>query len=236
MRKALLGLLLLVLGGCGGGGTSAAPDVGELAAAVTAQTASRRSAHVTFETAAGTRGQGDYRVAPDLAAELSMTSAVGATRFILLDKVIYLRLPQNDRTPRPWTRFAAGGAQLADALIDQADIGRQLEKIRSAGTITGSATEHLDGRPTTRYTIDVTVARLIEAERDDVVRESLRELAKRGTTTIPYRLWLDGENLPVRIAVDLPGRSSTTNYTRWGEPVAVAAPPAAQVSDAPQRG
>lgn len=160
-----------------------------------------------------------------------MSSAVGPTRFILLDKIIYLRLPQNTRSPRPWTRFASGSADLADAMIEQADIGRQLEKIRTAGTVTGTATEHLDGRPTTRYTIDVDVARLIDAERDEVVRGSLRELAKRGVTRIPYRLWLDGENLPARITIDLAGRSSTTDYTRWGEPVEVAAPPGNQVTD-----
>jgi hypothetical protein len=58
-------------------------------------------------------------------------------------------------------------------MIEQADIGRQLEKIRTVGTVT----EHLDGRPTTRYTIDVGLARLIDAERDTVVQGSLRELA-----------------------------------------------------------
>jgi hypothetical protein len=222
---------LLVLSGCAGTGAPETPDVGALAASVTAQTASRRSAHVTFQTAGGTTGQGDYRVSPDVAADFSMSSALGPARFILLDKVIYLRLPQTERSARPWTRFAAGSADLADAMIEQADIGRQLEKIRTAGTVTGTATEHLDGRPTTRYTIDVDLARLIDAERDTVVQGSLRELAKRGVTRIPYRLWLDGENLPVRIAVDLPGRSSTTDYTRWGEPVQVAAPPGNQVTD-----
>lgn len=163
-----------------------------------------------------------------------MSSALGPTRFILLDKVIYLRLPQTERSPRPWirfARFAAGTDGLVDAMIEQADIGRQLEKIRAAGSVTGTATEHLDGRPVTRYTIDVDLARLIDAERDAVVRGSLRELAKRGVTRIPYRLWLDGENLPVRIAVDLPGRSTTTDYSRWGEPVQVAAPPGNQVTD-----
>jgi hypothetical protein len=184
MRGSLLGLLL-VLSGCSGTGAPETPDVGALAASVTAQTASRKSAHVTFQTAGGTTGQGDYRVSPDLAADFSMSSALGPTRFILLDKVIYLRLPQSEGSTRPWirfARFAAGTDGLVDAMIEQADIGRQLEKIRTAGTVT----EHLDGLPTTRYTIDVDLARLIDAERDTVVQGSLRELAKRGVTSIPY--------------------------------------------------
>jgi hypothetical protein len=88
MRRAVLGLAL-VLCACGSGG-AAQPDVGDLAAKVTAQTA-KKSAHVTFELAGGTKGEGDYRVAPGLAADVRMTGVSGRTRFVLLDKVIYLR-------------------------------------------------------------------------------------------------------------------------------------------------
>jgi hypothetical protein len=216
MRIAVAGLVLL-LTACGAGAEAPA-DVTTIADTVAAQTSSMRSAHVSFESGT-TKGEGVYRTAPDLAADFTTTTPDGPTRFIILDKTIYLRSPARD-----WVRLDAGRANLADAMINQADIGRQLDKMRSAGTVTGTGDEQLDGRQTTRYSIDLDVARLADAERDRVVKASLRELHNQGVTRIPYRLWLDGDNLPVRIVMELPGRTSTVSYARWGEPVEVTAP------------
>jgi hypothetical protein len=79
-------------------GGGAQPDVGDLAAKVTARTANK-SAHVTFELAGGTKGEGDYRVAPGLAADFRLTGVTGRTRFVLLDKVIYLQASASRASP-----------------------------------------------------------------------------------------------------------------------------------------
>ena len=120
-------------------------------------------------------------------------------------------------------------------MIGQADIGRQLEKLRTAGTITSTSEDSLEGRPATRYTIEVDVTRLADAEPDAVLKAGLKSLRDKGITKLPYTLWVDRENLPLRINVDGPA-SVTTTYTRWGEPVEVVAPPADQVTEAPTRG
>ena len=235
MRSAAIVVgLALVACGCGTDGGGERPDVGSLAATVTAQTAGK-SAHVAFALTTGATqvtGEGGYRLGPDVAADFSIAGPDGPTRFIMLDKTIYLQRAEN-----AWLRFPSSRpevSQLANSMIGQADVGRQIEKLRAAGTVTAVADESLEGRPATRYAIEADVAKLIDAEPDAVLKASLKALRDQGTTKIPYTLWIDRANLPVRITVDGPA-SATTTYTRWGEPVDVLAPPADQITDAPPR-
>jgi len=102
--------------------------------------------------------------------------------------------------------------------------------MRTAGTITQTSTETLDGVRSTRYAIDVDLAKLIEAEPDAVVKGSLQALGKQGVTRISYQLWLDGQNLPAKVTTSFAGKVNSIRYSRWGEPVEVSAPPADQLS------
>src|SRR5256885_4720774 len=95
MRRAWIGVLL-VLTACGTDHAAAPPDVASLAATVTAQTSSRGTAHVAFQMDGGTSGEGVYRTSPTLAADFTTTGPDGQSRFILLDKTIYLRPPARD--------------------------------------------------------------------------------------------------------------------------------------------
>jgi hypothetical protein len=218
MRKALVGLAL-VLSGCGVGGGARQPSVDTLASTVTAQTARKNSAHVAFELDKGTTGEGVYRTSPRFAADFIVTMQGGPTHLIVLDKEIYLQ-----QQAKPWVR-STGSADLAESMTAQADIGRQLARMQAAGTITATVSEYVDGRRTTRYSIDVDIAKLAEVERDSVVQAGLRDLRRQGVARIPYQLWLDEENLPVKVVVTVPGQISTVRYTKWGEPIDVKAPP-----------
>jgi hypothetical protein len=211
--------LVLVLGACGVDGEPES-GVDTLASTVTAQTASKNTAHVAFDLGKGTTGEGVYRTSPRFAADFTVTMPDGPTHLIVLDKAIYLQ-----RQAKPWARYPAGSTDLAESMTAQADVGRQLARMQAAGTIKGKASEYLDGRRTTRYSIDVDVTRLAEVERDSVVQNSLRDLRRQGVARIPYQLWLDDENLPVKVVVALPGQTSTVRYTKWGEPIQVTAPP-----------
>ena len=224
MRSAVIVVCLgLLVAGCGSD-SAPRPDLGTLAATVSERTAGKKSAHVTFALASGptvVTGEGGYRVSPDLAADFSVSAPDGPTRFIIVDKNIYLQRPD-----RAWQRFAADRpevSQFANSMIAQADIGRQIDKLRTAGTITATAEEPVEGHPATRYTIEVDVAKLIATEPDAVLRAGLESLRSKGTTTIPYTLWVDRDGLPVRINIGGPA-SATTTYTNWGDPVSVTAP------------
>src|SRR5207249_849161 len=104
--------------GCGSGGDQDAhPGVGTVASTVTERTAGK-SAHVAFALTSGATqitGEGGYRLGPDLAADFNLTAADGPTRFILLDKTIYLRRPNQS-----WLRYAASRPevnQLASSMV-----------------------------------------------------------------------------------------------------------------------
>jgi hypothetical protein len=234
----------MFVSGCGSS-DSGAPhnDVGALAADVTAQLSSKTSAQVSFELG-GMTGRGEYRTTPDLAADFSMTDASGSSRFIVVDKAIYLQLPDKARADlgatKPWVRFTPGRrgvSALAELMTQQADVGRQIAKMKAAGTITAATTETLDGRRTTHYSIDVDTTRLADSEQDPILKASLLELREMGTNTLPYHLWLDDSNLPAQITMDTgdPAGKVTLRYTHWGDPVTVTAPPPNQVTDAPER-
>jgi LppX_LprAFG lipoprotein len=223
MRSAAIVMCLgLLVVGCGS--SSDRSDLAALAASVTSQTAGKKSAHVTFALSSGptvVTGEGGYRVDPDLAADFSISAPDGPTRFIMLDKSIYLQRPG-----QAWQRFAADRpevSQLAAAMVTQADIGKQIDKLRTAGTLTATADETIEGRQATRYNIDVSVPKLIAAEPDPVLKASLTSLRDKGTSTIPYTLWVDHDNLPVRMTVAGPA-TATTTYTDWGTPIQVTAP------------
>lgn len=223
MRSAAIVVCLgLLVAGCGS--SSDRSDLGALAASVTSQTAGKKSAHVTFALASGptvVTGEGGYRIDPDLAADFSISAPDGPTRFIILSKTIYLQRPG-----QAWQRFAADRpevSQLVAAMVTQADIGKQIDKLRTAGTLTATADETIEGHPATRYNIDVSVAKLIATEPDAVLKASLTTLRDKGITTIPYTLWIDRDNLPIRMTVAGPA-TATTTYTDWGTPLQVTAP------------
>jgi hypothetical protein len=243
---------VLLLTGCGAADDR--PAIDELADTISAQTASHNTAHVSFDVASGAdavRGEGSYRLTPKLAADFSLSGTDGPTRFIVIDKTIYLQLADKSRAElgvtKPWVRFTPGGSDTrskaltyaAGSMTEQADIGAQLEKMRKAGTVTSTTTDTLAGQQTTRYAIDVDVAKLIMIERDPAVRAGLQALRKRGVTTIPYQLWVDGQSLPAQITITVPGDQAgtvTMRYTNWGSRVEVTAPPADQVADLPKSG
>ncbi len=91
-RAAIVVCLGLLVAGCGAASDDRS-DLGSLAAAVSERTAGKKSAHVTFALASGptvVTGEGGYRVAPDLAADFTITAPDGLSRFIVLDKTVYL--------------------------------------------------------------------------------------------------------------------------------------------------
>lgn len=232
MRRALVGLSLGLVALVSGCGEDAPPDAAALADTVAAKAASKQSTHVRFELGGITTGEGSYRIAPDLAADVSMSAPDGQSRYIVLDKAIYLRQQGGEK---PWVRFAAGSGSVVESMAVQANISVQLARMKAAGTITDTAKEDIDGRATTRYSIDLDVDRLTAYEPAEGLKASLRELRKQGITRIPYRLWLDEEKLPVKVVIEIAGQSSIVRYGKWGEPIAITAPPADQVVDAPKR-
>ena len=138
-------------------------------------------------------------------------------------------------------------AQVLGSLTEQmrqnADPRQALEQFQEAGTIESSAQEDLNGQQTTHYKITVDVQKLAEEPAGPDVEERHaggdqvrpgglpgRAVDRRGGPPGPDgdrdadRGPDDGKTVPVQVQVD---------YSKWGEPVDIQAPPADQVGEFP---
>jgi hypothetical protein len=173
---------------------------------------------------------------------------VGPVRVVLVAGMVYLDVPVTAGTKsasgKPWVNVTtikpgtSGQLQSlarTSILATQADPAHLLQQIASASTITTATHEMLGGVETTHYAITVDTAKL--GRSNPAERPALRKL---GVTSLPFAIWLNGGNLPVRVVTVVPisaptvisGRqfSITVNYTRWGVPVVITAPPANEVT------
>ncbi|TNC22769.1 LolA-like protein [Amycolatopsis alkalitolerans] len=256
--------LALTLTGCGARPISGTPtadpqvfgNAQELVRAATNQTAKAKSAKFAMEIAFGNQamnGQGEGRFdGENSAMQLSMT--VGPVDEVLryVDKTMYLQVPEQYRAQmtggKPWGKVPQDSAiaqRMGTAQAQQNDPSKVLQQIQEAGTITRSAHETLDAQPVTHYWIDVDLIKALDTFTDTgLSQDELRKLAGK-QLIVPVELWLNQDQLPVRITEDMSpllkasseapaGMQSmkiTVKYTDWGVPVDVQAPPADQVGE-----
>jgi len=121
------------------------------------------------------------------------------------------------------------------------DLIKQVEQIKDAGTITKSQQETLDGQQVVHYWIDVDVEKLAAQQTDAMMKSAMESLAKQGTKTLKYELWVRGDGLPAKFATQAPVGAGkpvtvTVGFSDWGQPVNVQAPPADQVGEMPKMG
>ncbi len=272
MRKIAAALAALALAGSlaacaeksgdaqgSGGGAETANNLVALAKQVGDRTAESSSAHMVFTGGAGgmeIRGEGDIEVGGDNPAIAMDMDAGGQGRMsiVLLDGVLYMKLPEGLSTGgKPWveidsTDTGSPMAQALGSLTDQmrqnADPRQALEQFKEAGTIESSAEEDLNGTPTTHYKIAVDVQKLADQQQDPTLKQAMQEAIRSGLKDFPVELWVDEENLPVRMAIEMPTADPASgktvpvkvqvDYTNWGEPVDIQAPPADQVGEFPR--
>jgi hypothetical protein len=179
-----------------------------------------------------------------VAEQLTMTIPnVGNMHVVLVAGTVYLETGTTAGSGKPWVKVTTSRpgvsgqfqslAQTA-ILASQADPTHLLQQIASAGTITTVTPETLDGVGTTHYAITVDAARL--SQTNPAEQQALTNL---GITSLPFAIWLNSGNLPVRMVTVVPvsaptvtpGRqfTITVNYTHWGVPVAITAPPANEI-------
>jgi hypothetical protein len=273
MRKTAVALsafaLAVTLGACGdkgngsdatgadgnGGGTVVAANMADLAKSIDDKTADKSSAHMKLTAdAAGEKitGEGDVEFgAQDSSMSMDMTTSEGNMSMVLLDAVLYIKLPQELEPGKAWIKIDSNSnSELAKALgsmTDQmsknADPRATIKEFEKSGQITDTKEEELDGKKTTHYSITVDVQKMADGQTDETSKTAMNEAIKAGLKDFPVDVWMDEEQLPVRIALDMPtpnpatGQTTTVkmqiDYSNWGEPVEVTAPPAEQVAELP---
>jgi hypothetical protein len=241
-------------GSAAAGGARTFGSVADLASAVTASSRGKQSAHFSVEMTSAPqgsfRGTGMYRQdATGVWAQYTMSTPQGDMQMVMVPDAVYLKMAQLAQLTggKPWIKVTENGTDpmsttLAPLLISmqqQADVAKAIDKIKSAGTITGTTRETIDGVSTTHYTIKVDMARLAAAEQDPTLKQMYQAAVQQGVRTSNIDVWLNGDNLPVRFATTstVNGRQVTTTgtYTQWGAPVQITVPPADQVGQLPGR-
>jgi len=257
------GVLALVLGlsacggqsGTGSDGPTLFGDAQELVRAASAKTDEVRTAKFSMSgSAAGQEltGTGEGRFGPDTALSVTTTVAGQTQEVRIVGGVVYLKVPEAALAStggKPWATFAPDSelARTLGAALDQAeanDPAKTLEQVQRAGTITRSELTTLDGKPVSHYWVTIEVAKVTDELGGTGLPAPALEQLKSSDLTYPMELWLDEDQLPVRITQDTsaimralgaPAEVAqgdvTMDYHDWGTPVSVEAPPADQVGE-----
>ncbi|OLT46529.1 hypothetical protein BJF85_16880 [Saccharomonospora sp. CUA-673] len=280
MRKTSLAAgaaaLALVLAGCGGGEESADggnggngnggdsgsvgqlfQDAGALAEAASQNTSDQKTAKFDMTVSMGQEqmtyeGEGEF--GDEQRVKMTMDMGGQQIETIMIGQTMYMQAgPQGQYMKADMSEMAGqqGGAQAAE----MNDPTRLLEFVQQAGEITGSERANLEGEPTTHYTVDLDFQKMAE-EMGAMAGPAAQQL-QGVDANIPMELWLNGDELPVKITMDMSelmkqameqsgaggnnpmaanGMTMEMNYRDWGAPVNVEEPPADQVQEAPAPG
>jgi hypothetical protein len=236
-------LALVVTAGCGGsaGDGAAAESAGadltkaNFASEVMSAQAKEQTAHLEAKVSA--QGQkismaGDMQMAKDVAFDLSMTSAAmgGDARFILVDKVIYLKMPGLTQSDKFIKVDAGHGndpvAQMFSQMMGQLDPSKAFQAFDAITSLKERGSQEIDGVETTHYTVAVDTQKALKAQ-----GMAGQVPASQMPKTIEYDVWVDGEHLVRKLRMDIQGSTVDMGLSQWGEPVDIAAPPSSQVTD-----
>lgn len=206
-----------------------------LLAAMQAAIAAHRSAHLRMSMT-GTSpisATGDVRYA-GAGSAMRLTMAIPslgtkAAEVRLLDGVMYVAAPPMTPTGKfvkidttdPNSPYAGSFGQLPSQLDPNTNLKvfrRGLRHVRYVGP------ETVDGQRLRHYVFRVDLTR------------ALARAANGGQTAAPgkpkvvsYQVWLDRDSLMRRLRLHASGTTMTMQMSRWGEPVTVTAPPAADL-------
>ncbi len=268
MRKVGVALsafaLAVTLGACGGnsdngsdnrgGAQAGSAELVALAKSIGDETSAASSAHMKITAEAADQhinGEGDLRFGDGTAAlSMDMSTGQGSVSMVFLDKVLYMKLPQELVAGKPWLRIdpdsrselakSLGG--LNEQLSKNADPRSALKEFEDSGEITAKKDETVDGKKVKHYTITVNVQLMADNQSDPAARKAMQQAIDAGMKDFPVDVWVDGSGLPMRFALSTPTPDGTggmtavkmqVDYSDWGKPVDITAPPADQTAEPP---
>jgi hypothetical protein len=254
-------VLVLAVSGCAPSRPAAAApaprtyaDLAELTAATMARFRQDRTVRstgtlrvVTGGSLVRTRsGESEVRLDPDgPAVHIHQLEKLADARptdveLTILPQEAYLR-PDRAQWPAPnppWIRIDPAGADpvsrsIAPFVTLNRTTGTRLFCFTELGNaaLTGSAPDQLDGVPTQRFVLHV------ELTPDAADAASAKELRDLGVTAIDAAAYVDAQDRVIgcRFSAAVPGGTveGDERFTAFGDPVAIAAPPADQVVHLP---
>ncbi|GAA0964293.1 hypothetical protein [Actinocorallia libanotica] len=190
-------------------------------------------AEIASQGEGGESGSADLRTDTESPALRMTVTGPPTTHAVVLDGVVYARAEGEEIEPgKPWARLAHDEIPAEPAEVKQmltALLGGIESALREISVDTGlalvregefkgdPAAENLDGTSVRRY----------EGETDPA---KVTEEKFKGSGTVGWTLWVGTDGLPRRFSAVMKGAGLTVDYSRWGVPVTVEAPPANQVA------
>ena len=243
----------VVLGGCGGGGTSSNPP------AVSQVT---RAAYVTSQ---GPGFKMLMNLSGDVGGEsvsLNMSAAVdehdkrgslsetvdGKTVESIFDlPYVYVRVPGKPIKGKPWGRFNVvaytQSLGLSGSVNTSSDPSQWIDFLKAAGQATTLGPQTIRGVPTTHYHVLVDLGRYatVVPAQLRVAAQDEAALLKRisGQQTLPIDVWVDGHNLVRKYQVQVPlcyqgeraSESLSAELYGYGTQTVPVPPPASEASE-----
>lgn len=151
---------------------------------------------------------------------------------IYTDGLFYLKgggLAPNDKWLKVDPSDKSGLGAMLGALGANVDPTKSLTMMNGAAKVTKVGEQKIDGADTFKYDVQV--------PRDNLVKVLgfPQQIAGMLPATIPYTIWVDGENRVRRTDSVLTAAGqkvvSSQRFSKFGEKVSIQAPPAAQVTD-----
>ena len=171
-------------------------------------------------------------------ADVTSTTPVGPVQVIIVDGDVYTKGLSRGNPSKPWTKNAGESKEIAEAL-KQADPRMALKMFSDVGTLKQMGTETVNGVSATHYSVTVELAKV--AQQHPELADILNVLIQNGVKTQDVQLWVDSQKRPVRLVTSAqlpnpvkPGAkinsTQSVDFTDWGAPVTIQAPPADQVA------
>ncbi|MGI8888670.1 MAG: hypothetical protein ACR2GB_06830 [Nocardioidaceae bacterium] len=180
----------------------------------------------------------------DLAMQMTANLAEQGTLEVrLLEGDVYIKVPTVDATSaeKPWLKFSLDDPNnpLSAALgqfMSTVDPMRIQQTYGSITDLENLGPDEVDGVEVTHYRVTVDTAQALGGlDLGGSGKAEMRKLLKQMPKTLSSEVWIDSDMHLAKLTSDVLGVTSEMNFSRWGEPVSVKAPPRGQVTEAPLR-
>jgi hypothetical protein len=166
----------------------------------------------------------------------------GSTTVRMIGSIFYVEVPEAERADmggKRWIKLdlAAAGAQAGMDLdfakqFEGIDPTKQVKTLLATEGVTAVGEETVNGVRTVHYSVTAPVSAYLEQFDAETRKAVDQELNKNGVKEVKIDLWIDEQYLPRRAHVVMGTMSDLTiDYTDYGKPVNIEAPPASETTD-----
>ncbi|MFD7306267.1 hypothetical protein ACFV83_36055 [Streptomyces pharetrae] len=171
------------------------------------------------------------------AAQMSALQDDPTTRVIMVDGAYYYDVdpqPSGPIADKEWMRIdvaAVTGEAGADNIAANADPTAALRYMTASTEVEDLGEETVLGKETTHYRGSVGAEHIEKSKLTEAEKKAAVTALKASGGKLTCDIWVDGEDLPVRISQTGAGMTVTMDFLKFGATEKITAPPAAETGD-----